>query len=71
MFDFLVDLPNLPKLSQMYAVDGVLSQAGTLSELSPLQLACKLGDHKMFGHIIRRHSSVVWVWGPVTQHHSM
>ena len=33
-----------------------------------LQLACQLGDQKMFKHIIGRSSTILWKWGPVTQH---
>ena len=39
------------------------------SSLTPLQLACQLGDHRMFEHILKRstYSSILWKWGPVTQ----
>eukprot|EP00966_Prymnesium_polylepis_P121477 2807358-Prymnesium_polylepis.3 len=52
----------------MRANDHLRSMPGTFAQLTPLQLACKLGDHKMFQHIMRRHSAVVWKWGPITQY---
>ena len=36
--------------------------------LVPLQLAAKLGDHAAVKHIMRKQTSIMWVWGPVTQH---
>ena len=38
--------------------------------LNPLQLACQIGDHRMFKHILGRSSKdkILWKWGPVTQH---
>ena len=52
----------------MRANDRLRSMPGTFHALTPLQLACKLGDHDMFQHIMRRQSVVVWKWGPVTQY---
>ena len=36
-----------------------------LSELTPLQLATKFGDHAMFRWLLRKHTKVRWVWGLV------
>ena len=47
MFDFLLALPQLPTLYDMRGDENALSQSGTLSHLTPLQLACFLGDHDM------------------------
>ena len=33
-----------------------------------VQLATYLGDHRMFQHIMRKRSAVLWVWGPVTMY---
>ena len=42
-------------------------QAGTLAQMTPLQLACYLGDHDMCEHMLIRRSEIVWRWGPITQ----
>ena len=68
MYDFLADLPDLPTLSRLVANEDAHTQKGSLSQLTGLQLACKLGDLQMFKHLLSRHSSVLWVWGPLTQH---
>jgi hypothetical protein len=39
-----------------------------LYQLSPMQVAVRVGDHTMFKHLLRRQCSVLWVWGPVTQY---
>ena len=36
--------------------------------MTPVQLAAKLGDHKMVKHILRKQTIILWIWGPVTQH---
>ena len=36
--------------------------------LTPLQLATRLGDRRMFMHILHRRMVVQWKWGPVTQY---
>merc|ERR1712185_172982 len=35
--------------------------------LTSLQLACQLGNHAMFKHILSRSMGILWKWGPVTQ----
>ena len=67
MFDFLLALPQLPTLYDMRGDENVLSQSGTLSYLTPLQLACFLGDHDMCTHMLIRRLEVVWRWGLITQ----
>ena len=62
MYDFLADLPGIAPLRFMRADENALSQHGTHAQLSPLQLACRLGDHDMFKHIINRRSQVIWKW---------
>jgi hypothetical protein len=36
--------------------------------LWPVQLAAQLGDHSSVKHILRKQCSILWIWGPVTQH---
>lgn len=36
--------------------------------LWPVQLAAQLGDHASVKHILRKQCSILWIWGPVTQH---
>jgi len=77
MYDFLVDLPDLGLKETLRGDEKLKSGVGSVPEclqrygsgLTPLQLACQLGDHKMFEHIINRstYSSILWKWGPVTQ----
>jgi transient receptor potential cation channel subfamily V protein 6 len=77
MYDFLVDLPGLGLKESLRGDEKLKSGVGQLSEclvrygskLTPLQLACQLGDHATFEHIIKRptYSSILWKWGPVTQ----
>jgi hypothetical protein len=77
MYDFLVDLPELGLKETLKGNEKLKSGVGTVPEclarygsgLTPLQLACQLGDHKMFEHILSRpiYSNILWKWGPVTQ----
>lgn len=70
MYDFLIELPNLPKLRHLRAQRSPASVPvgwGPGGELTPLQLATFIGDERMFQHIMRRRSTVLWAWGPVTQ----
>lgn len=39
-----------------------------LERLTPLQLAAKLGNKKMFKHILRKRTRQEWKWGPVSEH---
>jgi hypothetical protein len=68
MYDFLVDLPNLPTLVAWRASESALSREGTASQFTALQLACYMGDQKMFKHIIQRRSEFEWRWGPLAQY---
>merc|ERR1719197_1564032 len=77
MYDFLVDLPDLGLKETLRGDEKLKSGVGTVpdclarygSGLTPLQLACQLGFHDMFSHILNRstYSSILWKWGPVTQ----
>ena len=55
-------------LSSLRADESVRSQRGEFPQLTSFQLSCRLGDHKMFQHIMRRRTSIVWKWGPATQY---
>ena len=68
MYDFLVELPELPSLHECRASESALAQAGTFAQMTPLQLAARLGDHTMAKHIFMRRAEVVWKWGPITQY---
>ena len=39
-----------------------------LNDLTPIQLATRLGDRRMFMHILHRRMVIQWKWGPVTQY---
>jgi hypothetical protein len=77
MYDFLVDLPELGLNETLKGDEKLKSGIGNVPEclarygsgLTPLQLACQLGLHDVFDHIMRRptYSSILWKWGPVTQ----
>eukprot|EP00322_Chrysochromulina_rotalis_P000732 CAMPEP_0115884524 /NCGR_PEP_ID=MMETSP0287-20121206/30166_1 /TAXON_ID=412157 /ORGANISM="Chrysochromulina rotalis, Strain UIO044" /LENGTH=897 /DNA_ID=CAMNT_0003340839 /DNA_START=17 /DNA_END=2710 /DNA_ORIENTATION=+ len=81
MYDFVADLPGLGTLvggESLRAREDVTNSHGILDDcaaeygvgLNPLQLACQLGEHGMFKHILARSSrdKILWKWGPVTQH---
>ena len=71
MYDFMIELPNFPQLRHLRAERSPLSLPtdwGPGGELTPLQLATYLGDRRMFQHIMRRRSTILWVWGPVTMY---
>lgn len=40
----------------------------TWSGLTPLQLAAKLGDHRMCKHILRKRLVLNWCWGPLSSY---
>ena len=76
MYDFLCDLPGCGVDDNLRAdekatsgttpmLDECAKEYGT--DLNALQLACQLGDHKMFKHVIGRQMGTLWKWGPVTQ----
>ncbi len=67
MYDWLTELPGLPLLVDFRASEEALTRRGTLSQFTPLQLACFLGDQSMFRHLLSRRSRVEWRWGPLTQ----
>lgn len=73
MVNFLLDLPGLTiEYDDMRANPNALTAFGTLnalSLLSPLQVACKLGDKKLVQYILRTQSKQQWVWGPVSLYH--
>ena len=63
MFDVLIDCGA-------YSTDfglGLCPLAG-VDNLTPLQLAAKLGKKRMFKHILKRRAMLVWKWGPVAEH---
>ncbi len=66
MYKFLVDKlpehPDVPK--EMHAK----SDARTLDNLTPMQLAMQMGHKNMVKQIMRRQTRVLWKWGPVTQY---
>ena len=72
MYDWLTSMPELPTYKR--AKKDQRSQVGRLSHvhnthgLLPAQLAAKLGNHRMCKHILRTATTVLWVWGPVTQY---
>merc|ERR1719230_439117 len=76
MYDFLCELPQVGVNDGMRAKEDKLSGTSPLLDecareygtgLNSLQLACQLGDHPMFKHILSRSMGILWKWGPVTQ----
>ncbi len=75
MYDFVSRLPaRLPPESAQIAAaifnphhksKGV---SAFRSVLTPLQLACKLGDQLMVLHLLQGHAEIEWKWGPVTKY---
>ena len=72
MFDFLLNFSNIRELEAYRSRPNLIStRVGQFREhagLTPLQLAAKVGDHRLFQYIMRRTAKVLWVWGPVTQY---
>ena len=71
MFDFLQQLPGLPECRSYRADPRHPSHSvdwGPVGSLTALQLACYLGDHRMFVHIMKRRARINWSWGPVTEY---
>lgn len=67
MYDFITE--ELPEEHRAAVVPaGVGRLKTTTIGLSPMQLCAKLGDHEMVKHIMRKQTTILWVWGPVTQH---
>ena len=69
MYDFLSK--ELPE--EFRALTHEQSSIGRLLSMNvhglrPMQLAGKLGDHDMVKFILRKQCTILWVWGPVTQH---
>ena len=79
VYDFLSDMPESEHLEERTADERqrtLTPSAATLgrrpptiqySGLTALQLACKMGDARMFKHILGRQTMILWRWGPVTQ----
>ena len=71
MYDFLCELPGLDEVKHLRTNRHIMTRAvewGPVGQLTPLQLATFLGDERTFQHIMKRRSTVVWAWGPVTQY---
>jgi len=47
---------------------GVGRQKLNSHDLLAVQLAAKLGDQRTVKHILQKQTSILWIWGPVTQH---
>lgn len=65
MYEYVTnELPH-----ELRADEKQLTKLGTVMKqsLTSLQLSAKMGDHRMFRHILKRQCSVEWIWGPVTQ----
>lgn len=76
MVNFLVDLPGFPsELDSRRAKRNPQTRctgrhvAQGLGQLTPLQLAVKMGDIRMMQYILRSQSRINWKWGPVTELH--
>ena len=76
-YDFLTSLDGLPRAEQvaLYRVRAnqfSMARRGSarpeFCHLTPLQLATKLGDHRMFSHAMRKDAYIEWRWGPVTSY---
>ena len=67
MYNFLRTLP--PKYrpsSEQLTCDGRVSDHD-LSALSPLQIACRLGQSRMLKHVLKREkTNMLWKWGSVS-----
>ena len=72
MYDFILNFANIRELEEFRSRPNLIStRVGQFREyagLTPLQLAAKVGDHRLFQYIMRRTAKVLWVWGPVTQY---
>jgi hypothetical protein len=69
VYDFITD--GVP--AEFRADPTLLSVNGRLASLdlfgcNPLQIAAKLGRKTIFKHVLRKNTSVMWKWGPVTQY---
>lgn len=63
VFDLLVARGAHPSETTVHR-----SKQVTDLDLTPLQLACRLGDHEMTEHILDSRLRIQWVWGPVTSY---
>eukprot|EP00966_Prymnesium_polylepis_P188724 4372996-Prymnesium_polylepis.1 len=72
MYDFLLNFPRLRALESLRAdMQMVSTRRGMILDnagLSSLQLAAKIGDHRMFQYITKKTARVQWVWGPVASY---
>jgi hypothetical protein len=71
MLDWLLVLPGHPDLAR-YRLDlcartAWLGSNRELADLTPLQLATKLGDRAMVRWVLMKHTKIDWTWGPMTQ----
>jgi hypothetical protein len=75
MYDFLLSFDGLPKQAQLklhhlranpQALTARGRQCIELCSLSPLQLAVKMGNKRMFQHALKASCAIFWRWGPVT-----
>ena len=68
MYDFVTaELPHEWRADATQRTRTGRSGDASLRLLTGMQLAAKLGDHRMFRHILRKQCNIDWVWGPVTQ----
>jgi hypothetical protein len=70
MVDWLLTLRGHPDLLASRARLNVRVAEGAnmrFHELTPLQLATKLGDHAMFRFLLKKSAKTDWRWGPMTQ----
>ena len=73
MYKFLVDKlpehPDVPKEMRLVLLKKCAkSDARTLDNLTPMQLAMKMGHKTMVKQILHQQTRVLWKWGPVTQY---
>ena len=74
MYTWLANLPELPELHTFRADRQGRTQLCKkleYSDLTPMQLAAKLGDHEMFKFVLREKAELMWRWGPVCQYLSL
>jgi len=67
MYDFLVELPGMAD-DLRASETSPCTAAGQHPHMTPLQLACQMGNHEMLRHILGRRSELVYRWGHVAQY---
>ena len=63
MIDWLILLPDNPELAAYRAdlrAKVAIGSETTFAELTPLQLATKLGDHDMFRFLLQKQAKLDW-----------